>query len=473
MASTPDAVTDLPIVPMPALGAPRWRWLWAAGLCLLVVLAYGQTIQSPFVFDSPRYLEVFDGSDGAIDLDALLDIDRRPLVNLSFAINHAFARGADGVLNPLGFRVFNVLVHLACGLVLMGAVRRTCRLPGLKPRLGPRADAFGFVVAAVWLVHPLNTEAVNYMVQRSESMAALAIFLCLYASIRHWQAVTRPRKRLWLWTASLAAIAGVMCEPDVAFVPLLIFLYDTTFLRNTWPQLWRKRVWLYTMLAVAWIPVIWLSQVSPPDLPRHPPNTSFAANAELLPPLTYWATQFGVVLHYLRLSFWPDPLVLDYGWLNALPGSLEGKAWWTALLRHVLPQGIAVMAIFAASLFGVLHRRWWGYLGMVFFLLLAPTSLLPRAGVAEEHRMYVPLLAMICLAVFGAALVLNTRRVERFARPTAWTLATLVILAGLFGTRARNAQYANPVELWEQTLEAAPHNERAGYYLERAKLSGD
>src|SRR5438477_720317 len=114
----------------------------------------------------------------------------RPLVNLSFAINYAL-----GGLNEWGYHAGNIALHIACALLLYGIGRRTLLKKGYGPfsdQKGVRplfssmspADAMALVVALLWMVHPLQTEVVDYITQRSESLVALFVLLALYCGVR-------------------------------------------------------------------------------------------------------------------------------------------------------------------------------------------------------------------------------------------------------------------------------------------------
>ena len=123
----------------------------------------------------------------------------RPVVSLSLALNYAIA-SPDG-LNPWGYHAFNLLVHLAAGLVLYGVVRRTLLTDPVQARFGEAATPLAFGVALIWLLHPLQTAAVTYVVQRAEALMGLFLLLTLYAAIRSNDA---PARRPW-WAVLLGA----------------------------------------------------------------------------------------------------------------------------------------------------------------------------------------------------------------------------------------------------------------------------
>src|SRR5215217_4296061 len=151
----------------------KWHaWAAPALLVLLTAAAYHNSFGGPFVYDDEaitsnphirRLWPVWEAAKAPVDST----LSRRPVATLSFALNYAFS-GTD----VTGYHAVNLLVHVAAGLALFGAVRRT--LPGFGPTgfsfTPDAANWLALVVAAVWMLHPLQTDAVTYLVQRTEAM---------------------------------------------------------------------------------------------------------------------------------------------------------------------------------------------------------------------------------------------------------------------------------------------------------------
>ena len=164
-----------------------------------------------------------------------------------------------------------------------------------------------------------------------------------------------------------------------------------------------------------------------------------------------------MIVVYLRLSVWPDPLILDYG----LPRALA--------IRDVLPDALIVVLLLVAS--GVALARWprIGFLAAAFFLTLAPTSsVIPIASeVAAERRMYLPFAALATLAAVAGRWLVDRagermRRESRTGRGThagavAAGLTAIVLAALAVRTVYRNAEYAKPLSLWTTVVERRPH----------------
>jgi tetratricopeptide (TPR) repeat protein len=152
------------------------------------------------------------------------------------------------------------------------------------------------------------------------------------------------------------------------------------------------------------------------------------------------------IARYVRLALWPDPLVFDYGW--PVP---QGALGW------MLP-GALVLAALLATVLAFARRRAIAFAGAWFFLILAPSSsVLPiTTELVAEHRMYLPLAAVIALVVLGAHAALV--RAPRFVAPLA---TAVLVLALALVTRARNREYESEERLWRSVLAVVPENPRA------------
>src|SRR5205085_665567 len=139
-------------------------------------------------------------------------------------------------------------IHLLAGLTLFGVVRRTLRLPRLPARSASSADGLAFAVALLWLVHPLHTHAVTYLVQRCESMMGLFYLLALYGLVR---ASTSPGARLWYLLSLLAALLGSATKEVMVTAPAVLLVYDRVFLADGWRDLVRRRFLYHAALAAA------------------------------------------------------------------------------------------------------------------------------------------------------------------------------------------------------------------------------
>ena len=409
--------------------------LWRLGLIVLAgVVAYSNSLSHPFIYDD--LVAIVDNvSIRDFDLAKALSPAQevptagRPLVNVSFAVNYAF-----GGLRVQGYHLVNLALHLLCAMLIFGIVRRTLGWPRVPPSLARRSTDLAFAVALIWTLHPLNTEVVDYLTERSESMVALFYLSTIYASAR---AAGAGRSIGWPAAAVSACALGMACKESMAGAPLAVCLYDRAFVFSSWKDTFRARWPLYSGL-LATEAVLVASMWSGP-------RAHSAGFASGVAPWTYLLNQTRMITHYLRLAVWPRGLVLAYG--PPLP----------LTLMEALPYVIAIVALAVAVVVAFIRVPALGFLGAWFFVTLAPSSsIVPIATeVGAERRMYLPLVALIAAAVTMSSLAWERRMPRSFARGAAAVLALIAPLLGA-GTLARNREYASPLTIAQTALDRWP-----------------
>ncbi|WP_146180259.1 tetratricopeptide repeat protein [Opitutus sp. ER46] len=412
---------------------PRRIAFWTAAALIVVaaLAAYHNSFQVPFVFDDePAILAnpTLQTLPGAwVPPPGSLTVSGRPLLNFSFALNHAVSGTA-----VWSYHALNLLIHATAGITLWWVVAQTLRGPRLARRYGDRAEGIALGAALLWVLHPLQTESVTYTVQRAESLCGLFVLLTLACFIRATR--TSEPARGWLAAAAGSAMLGVLTKEVAVVAPLLVLLYERTFVAGNWRGAWAARRWFYAALLASWV-VLGALVVS-----THGRDGTF--DFSLAAWWRYDLTQFSALSQYLRLAVWPAPLTIEYG------------TFWVTRAIDVWPHVPVAVGFIVATL--VALRRWpmLGFLGAWFFVTLAPSSLPPGTiQMIVEHRMYLPLAAVAVLGVLLLDAVLGGRR-------ALWLgLAVAVALGGL--TARRNQDYATPVRLFEDTVAKRPQNARA------------
>lgn len=412
---------------------------------MAVVIVYGNSLVLPLVFDdrvtileNPSIREWWNVG-RVLTPDRELPVAGRPLANLTFALN--YAAGGTAVE---GYHIVNVTLHLACALLLFVIIRRTLRAPAFRSA-AEHADTIAFLSALLWAVHPLNSEVVNYLSQRTESLMALATLTTLYASIR---AQGSPNQRWWEAIAFGACLAGMASKETMVVAPLLVVLYDATI--GSIPALTRvpspadeprgafvRRRWqFYASLMGTWALLAMLQAGRPRGY-----SAGFSAGVDSW---TYLLNQASILVQYARLLLWPSSLVANYG----APVPLT--------LPEVLPQALLVVLALLATVAALVRWRVAGFIGAWTFLTLAPTSsLIPIATeVGAERRMYLASMALVAGAVGLAALVSRRRPAG-----ATWPLATMcgLVAVGLTaGTIQRNREYRSGLTLAETSASRWP-----------------
>ncbi len=418
--------------------------LWA----ILVIVAaawaaYANSLSGPFVFDdassivtNPTIRKLWPLTEPLSPPTTNVTAQGRPILNLSLAVNYAIGGTAVG-----GYHVMNAVIHALAGLVLFGLVRRTLARE-------EKATGIALAVAVLWVVHPLQTESVTYVIQRAESLMGLFYLLTVYSFVRSVEdGADRRKAAVWQVLAVVACALGMATKEVMATAPLMVWFYDRTFVAQSFGDALRRRWRFYGALAGTWLLLAWLVLQGGGNRGG---SVGFGAGIE---PWAYWLTQFRAVAVYLRLTFWPAPLVFEYG------------TFWISGFGEIALEAMLVLGLLTVTVWGLWRRTALGFAGAWFFGMLAPTSLAPgTTQMIVEHRMYLSLAAVLAVAVVGAYRVAGERR--RVVVGVAWAVAAVVAL-GL--TVRRNADYRSEVALWSDTVAKRPANPLAHFMLAGAR----
>ena len=440
----------------------RAAWILVAAI-LTAIAAYWPAMRAPYEFDdatsipgNPTIRTLRPAE--ALDPPPNTSVSGRPVVNYSFALNNAINRwlGVDERPDPLGpnktvgYHAGNVLLHVFCGLLLFGTLRRTLAASDYGPA---GSDVVAAVAASLWLLHPLNSEAVNYLVQRTELMVSVFYVAVLYSWIRAWDATTHARSRYWRLLAVGLCLLGMGSKEVMITAPFMVVAYDFTFRSSSSRTLAasRERVAFYAALAAtsAWAVV---------SIANGARGGTVGLGAGI-PWYSYLYTQGWAIARYLLLVVFPVHLALDYG--------QHPVAGWAAAVGSLVVAALLVTTI-VVWLRGSVSKRRIAFAGVWFFVLLAPSSsVVPIATeIAAERRVYLASAAPMVLLVLAALSAISrlTRRSTEHARRLnlqlgIGTVAIALLLAA--GTFARSRLYAEPEALWRDAVAARPDNPRA------------
>lgn len=405
--------------------AVNWRRLAPVALIGVGLIVYHNSFCGPLIFDditsirdNPHIRQLWPLSK-ALSAPPQTTAAGRPVLALSLALNYAVSG-----LEVWSYHAVNLAVHILAALVLYGIVRRTLQSERLRERYGDVASGLALVVALLWMVHPLQTSSVTYIIQRAESLMGLFYLLTLYCAIRGWRLA-----------AVVACALGMGTKETMVTAPVMVLLYERVFVGGSLRELLRSRRALYGGLAAGWL---LLGALMATGARRE----SVGFGLEGVSAWDYAWTQCGVILHYLRLAFWPQPLVLDYSWPVAKSAG------------EVASAAFLLGALLLATVWALWRRPRLGFLGAWFFLILAPTSsFVPIVTeVAAEHRMYLPLASVV------AGMVLAVYQLPRAA--AAAVIGAVVVVCSAV-TVQRNEDYRSAEKIWADTISKRPGNARA------------
>jgi len=436
--------------------------LQAAAIAALGIAVYSGTFDCPFQFDD--YDNIVDNP--AIrdigDLGAIWGfIDRRFLGYLSFALNYHFHG-----LEVFGFHVVNLAVHLLASICAWRLARLLFATPAMKgTAIARHRGLIAFGCGLIFVAHPVQTQAVTYIVQRLASLAALFYLASVYCYVRGRLADSRFRPVFF--AGSLAAgILGMFTKETVFTLPFAILLVEIFFLqenpRKALALFRRGRTYLFALPFAAFLLIL----PALLDFNMRAVTQPAASQRFLDPPLTsatYLFTQFRVIATYIRMLFVPVGQNIDH----TVPAAVS------FFEPRIIVSFIFLGAVFAGGAAAFRRYRTLSFGVMWFFLTLSiESSIKPLGNVMFEHRLYLPLFGF-ALFLPCAAYHLTAKR-WRAAAVTAFALY-IAILAAV--TWRRNLVWETEIALWADAVEkspdkARPHNnlgsayQNAGRYLE-------
>jgi len=360
----------------------------------------------------------------------------RPIVSYSFAINYAISG-----LNPTHYRAVNIAIHVACAIALLLCVMGVLSTPGWPVALRRPRFWIGFAVALVWLAHPLTSEVVNYITQRTESLMALFVLIAFAIWVRQDRSANPLAMQL---LAGVCVMLAVLCKETAVVAPLVFLLWDIANRRGDVVSLLRSRAVGYGALLCSWIIVaITLTLGSRADT---------VGVAHGVGRLDYLYQQASILLEYITLIVWPTNLTIDYGMARPTP-----------FAAAIIP-GAAVLLLLAGTISLCIKHPRVGWPLIAAWLLLAPTSsIVPIVSeVGTERRMYLPLACVISVVL--PLMYLQFRSQLRDAAKSRKIGAALVVVLTCIlamENRHRSEDYADPLRLWKSATIATPDNPRA------------
>ena len=456
--------------PPPAPDAPRRPpWLLLVPL-LLAAAAYARVLPGEFMFDDSRAIERnlalkdLGGYLGAHFLPDLLH-GGRPVADLLFALDYAVGR-----LDPLPFHASGIAVHLLATVLAFLLVRELLRLAGAA-----RAEGVALAAAGLFALHPMQTQAVSYLIQLAETLSSAGylgtLLLLLRAERRGWNRAGAGWAAL-AWLAYLLALGAKTIAVTLPVAWLLLAAVVPGAAGRDRLLRWRQRL----LLAVPFVALDALFAAS--TLAGIEGHTDAGFSVPGITPWTYLLSQSRVIVTYLRLLLWPSGQNVDWDFpaarslaepsvllASALQLLLLGAAAWVGIRARGREGPDAAAA--RAGAFGVL----W------FFLLLSPTSsVVPLADLVMEHRVYLASLGLFAATALGVERLLARVPGDR-ARRAAPALAGAAWLALAGATWHRNAVWETRLALWGDAAANSPHKARVhlglGYALRERGRYGE
>ncbi len=388
------------------------------------------------------------------DLKAIWDFwPSRFLTTLSFAINFGF-----GGLSVEGYHAVNLTIHVAAGLLVFYIAKLLFSLTTTgNQKDAPDTGFVSFFCSLLFICHPVQTQAVTYIVQRATCLSGSFYMASVYGYVRHRIASQGewPSGEGWYRLSLLAGLAAVFSKETAVTLPLSLWLVERFFFEKP-KKLFLKRLVPF-LIAALLVPAVYAAT-------RSFDMSKMARHIEDAPAMSAWEyllTQFKTLLIYGRLLIVPIGQNFDHD------VAVAGNVWEPAVLGGILVLGLCLWA--AGKLYG--KNRLISFAILWFFVLLLPeSSLFPIKDVIYEHRLYLP------VAAFAIVLVCLIRGTGKRSK-SAYLIITMTVIVTAFGALAfrRNIVWRDEFTLWNDAVSRSPHKARPYFFrgLAYENLKGD
>ncbi len=412
---------------------------------------YSNTLKVGFIWDDFTVIVSNEAIRKWWDLQTIWNaFNSRFILGFTLALNYAV-----GKFDVTGYHVFNITAHILSASMLYFMVRFIFETPAMKKSaLTNHADLISLFSALLFLVHPVQTTAVNYIWQRA---AVLATFFYLASVVFYLKARITSRRRYFI-PAFAATIIGMFTKEFTATIPIVLVVCEFLFFGPVWREtLKRVLILLPFLLSLAVIPVTFMRSnaitmdLMRPDAVRAEKSVTTAVSAkrlditrwvsnETMTRKAYYLTQLNVIRTYLRLLFFPVNQNLDHDYPISHNFKDPSILLSFFLLSIIFLIAVGISGRHPSISFGI----FW------FFIGLSVESLVVQKDVIFEHRLYLLTAGFAVFFTSGICLILNHRRN---------IIIVLCLVTGIFSISAyrRNMIWEDPITLWKDVIKKSPH----------------
>jgi protein O-mannosyl-transferase len=420
-------------------------------IILAGILVYSNSFDCPFYFDD--FGNISDNQ-GIKNLSMFTNTNywsqpRRQMAYISFALNYHFNK-----FDVFGYHLINILIHIMTGIFTFLLIKLILNLNNSKNiKFNKYKDWIALFSALFFVVHPLQTQAVTYIVQRMTSMAAMfyiiSIYLYAIGRIEHTQKNNILKAIIFYSLAVIIGMMGVMTKENAVTFPFAMLLFEFFFIRNSKNKIYKNYIIIISLsvIVVGCISCLFLNSSL---------LTSAATSGINISSLEYLINQFIVIVRYLQLTILPFNQCADYGNV-AYNFPFVTSIWRLDVIGcFLLLAGLIVLAVLMYKKNKILSFGiFW-----LFLTLSVESSIIPIADPMFEHRMYLPMLG-IALFLFSSLFLLLIKIKTRYVF---LLLSSIIIVMGII-CFLRNDIWKNEKSLWSDVIKKAPYNSRAWYSL--------
>lgn len=421
-------------------------------LIIFPVIAYWNSFDVPFQFDDHHVIRDNPGIRDLSNLEKVFkSFPHRPVAQLTFALNYHFHE-----LDVWGYHLVNLVIHIINALLVFWLVLQILHRLKEKNSIQLKDSEILFIAFSTGLlfaVHPVQTQAVTYIVQRMASLATLFYLLAVNCFLQGRRVLSK-RKFAWIWfvLSGLSGLLGLFTKQIVFTFPIMILmlewiLYDDIglFLKK-----YKKKailIGIIFLLFLLILPLVYKLDFSG-IFKTIPPEQG---HTYTLTPYNYFLTQLRVHITYLRLIFLPINQHLDYDY----PIS-ESLFEWKVILSALFLLALVVLAVRYRKKYPVFS------IGILWYFIASAveSSIIPIPNVIFEHRLYLSMMGILLIIIY-------TIYKSKF---NATVIVLIIAVSLMYMTHNRNKIWKCSETLWKNSYYLAANKARTNLNYGNALL---
>lgn len=434
-------------------------------IALIGLIVYSNSFTAPFTLDDFGSITNNYAIRDPLDFKAIWNFySNRFVLYYTISLNYFFCQNS-----PLGYHIVNLLIHIVNGWLVYTIIFHVLEIDYFKGKmLGKHRRIISTLSALVFICHPVQVNAVTYIIQRTAALAATFYFLAILYYIKYR---IYDKKRYFVFTLVFTLIAMFTKENTIT-IPFMLAVIEFLFFAGDHKTSWRKRMAIFIILSLT-IPIIPATNLFLGGYSQSDPNVDFKASTSM-DRMHYFYTQQNVVLRYIQQLFIPYNLNFDYSNDFPISTTLWENYSYVSLIIHIAIGILALINIRRNKLItlGVL----WFYIG-----LSVESSFISIKDVYFEHRLYFPIVGFI---LFLSGLIFFETGTEKrpfvFSNPLKTFVVIISLMIAVYSgvTLYRNYIFSDGIRLWTDVAKKAPNSDRAHCvlatnYLDAYELNGN
>lgn len=420
-------------------------------IAVVGILAYVNSFNNSFQFDDGYH--IIDGQkikkmENVLRPSHWMAVNNRPLSFFTLAVDYKMAdKDEAGRPSPVGFHISNLIFHILAGFMAFLLAMEIMSLSIFKKNKVIRDYhvLIALATAFIFVAHPIQTQAVTYIVQRMAVLAGMFYMWSIVLYIRGRKAhldpnLTKAWKPYAYYAGAFAAgVLGFLSKQNAITFPIAFLMVELFFIRKENEKIDKT----FLIAASSAIGLIFILGIIIGGIPREFDRISRSQ---------YLFTQFRVLIKYWQLLFLPINQHLDYYW------PISQKLWET---KELVSLGILLVTM-ALGVWLFIKRWYIVSFGIFWFYLTLSleSSIIPIRDVIFEHRLYSAVFGFGFAISYLAFYFLSPKNIKY---PV--IILSVIIIAYIGASIKRNSVWKNPLTLWSDSVKKDPKRERAHYWL--------